>query len=69
MPDYPEVIGLLRVRNHCLFTWRERGNRRVVEVSEAHCEVCIEEVRGRGYDVRGTGQRSAREHKPAPAKD
>ena len=44
-----ESIGLIKIRDHCLFTWRERefgrGPRRI-EITSAHCEACIRELRG-----------------------
>ncbi len=41
-------IGLIRVRDHCLFTWREQEfNRRTrtIELTPEHCEECIQEIR------------------------
>jgi hypothetical protein len=42
-----EVVGLIRVLNCCLFTWREAtfGGTRTVEISSEHCENCIAEVK------------------------
>jgi hypothetical protein len=44
-----ESIGLIWIRDHLLFTWRERefgrGPRRI-EITPAHCEACIRELRG-----------------------
>ena len=46
-------VGLLRVRNHCTFTWRGAvtGAQRRVEVLPDHCAECIAEVRRRGLEV------------------
>src|SRR5436190_2228167 len=48
MPAPVESMGLIRLRNCCLFTWREqeygRGPR-VVEVKRHHCVVCVRELR------------------------
>jgi two-component system, OmpR family, response regulator CpxR len=49
----PEPIGLIRVNEHCLFTWKERGSRRVVEVREVHCVRCVTEVRRLGFGIEG----------------
>src|SRR5438067_5215079 len=38
------AVGLINVREHCIFTWRERGSRRVVELRSHHCQPCIDEV-------------------------
>jgi CheY-like chemotaxis protein len=43
-----EIMGLLRVRSCCLFTWREREygqGPRYVEVGPGHCSECIEALR------------------------
>ena len=43
-----EIMGLIRVRSCCLFTWREREygqGPRVVEVAPEHCSDCIESLR------------------------
>jgi hypothetical protein len=47
-----EIVGLIRVDDHCLFTWRgpatETRRRgvldRSVEINDDHCKLCIEEV-------------------------
>ncbi len=46
MTDAVEIIGLLKIRDHCLFTWREpeRERRRIVEIRSEHCEQCIAEL-------------------------
>ena len=43
-----EIIGLIRVRSCCLFTWREREygqGPRFVEIGAGHCSECIEALR------------------------
>jgi hypothetical protein len=43
-----DSIGLIRIRDHCLFTWRERDfgrGARVIEFTPEHCEECIAELR------------------------
>lgn len=53
-PENPRLsTGLLRVRDHCTFTWfrQAESEQRLVHVREDHCETCIAEVRRRGYDV------------------
>lgn len=46
-------VGLLRVRNHCTFTWRGlvAGGQRSIEVLPDHCAECVAEVRRLGFDV------------------
>ncbi len=57
MTEDPELrrmpVGLLRVREHCTFTWRGpvEGGQRTVEVFPEHCAECIAEVRRRGFDL------------------
>jgi hypothetical protein len=44
-----ESTGLIRIRGHCLFTWRERElgvGPRTIEITSEHCEDCIAEIRG-----------------------
>jgi hypothetical protein len=47
------LVGLLRLREHCTFTWREpqAGGRRSAEVRSTHCEACVAELRRLGYDI------------------
>jgi hypothetical protein len=47
------LVGLLRLRGHCTFSWREPegGGRRAVEVQTTHCEACVAELRERGYRI------------------
>jgi hypothetical protein len=43
-----ESTGLIRVRGHCLFTWREKSfgdGPRTIEITSEHCDECIAEVR------------------------
>jgi hypothetical protein len=50
-PD--DLVGLVRVRQHCTFTWRKAAHQdqRSVEVFGNHCADCVEEVRRRGYSL------------------
>jgi hypothetical protein len=51
-PKPPVMLtGLIRVRNHCLFTWQEPegGGPRSVEIWPSHCAECIAEIRERHY--------------------
>jgi hypothetical protein len=50
--DTPKIVGLLRVRNCCLFTWRDARdrNRRTIFVEPQHCAQCIAELRRMGPD-------------------
>jgi hypothetical protein len=44
------LVGLVRIRGHCLFTWREPvGAERCVEILPDHCAECIAEVRRLGF--------------------
>jgi len=52
-PKTPVIlVGLLRVREHCTFTWQgpERGQRSV-EIVSTHCSECIAEIRRLGYQL------------------
>jgi hypothetical protein len=42
-------VGLIRVRDHCTFTWRGPEDERTVEIEAHHCADCIADVRTRGY--------------------
>jgi len=48
-------VGLLRVRDCCLFTWRDAGDRkrRTVIIEPRHCRHCIAELRrvGAGWQI------------------
>jgi hypothetical protein len=53
-PSTPaSLIGLVRLRDHCIFKWRriEGSNERSVEVLPDHCLQCISEARRRGYEL------------------
>jgi hypothetical protein len=42
-----EIIGVIKVRGCCLFTWRDPDSDsgpRQIEVTDEHCERCIAEV-------------------------
>jgi hypothetical protein len=45
------VLGLIRLRDHCAFTWEEPvgGGQRLARVRNTHCENCIAELAKRGY--------------------
>jgi hypothetical protein len=45
------LVGLIRQREHCAFTWEEPvgGGRRVVRVYRTHCADCIAELEKLGY--------------------
>ncbi len=48
-----DLVGLIRVRQHCTFTWRRnlRHDQRSVDVFANHCADCVDEVRRRGYSL------------------
>jgi hypothetical protein len=45
------LLGVVRVRDHCTFTWQEceGGGRRSAEVRATHCAECVAELRELGY--------------------
>jgi hypothetical protein len=47
------LVGLLRLREHCTFSWQEPqgGGRRTVEIYSTHCAACVGELRRLGYVV------------------
>jgi hypothetical protein len=49
----PLRVGLIRIRDHCIFSWREGdpGNRRHVQVEPTHCRECLTEIGKLGYDL------------------
>lgn len=51
------LVGLLRVSDHCIFTWRRRegSDRRAVVVQDHHCTSCVAEAVRRGFDVEHAG--------------
>jgi hypothetical protein len=52
--DKPAVIvGLLRLRDHCTFSWEEpqSGGRRTAWVRATHCADCVSELERRGYEI------------------
>lgn len=53
----PVLVGLVRLRDHCTFTWAEseRGGRRVATVYGTHCAQCVAELQERGYGVAPEG--------------
>jgi hypothetical protein len=42
--DEPEIVGVIKVRACCLFTWHRRPDdtTRFVEVRPEHCRSCVE---------------------------
>jgi hypothetical protein len=57
-PKTPVTLtGLVRVREHCVFSWQEpeRGGERSAVVLTTHCAACVAELQLRGYKlVQGT---------------
>jgi len=49
------LVGLVRIREHCTFTWRRAtpSAEVSVEVRETHCTKCVAEARFRGYRLLG----------------
>jgi hypothetical protein len=45
------LIGLIRLRDHCAFTWEEPvgSGRRLARVRSTHCAECIAELGRLGY--------------------
>jgi hypothetical protein len=46
-PGLHVVVGVIKIRQHCLFTWREPANRpgsRRIEIGPEHCEECVAEL-------------------------
>jgi hypothetical protein len=45
------LVGLVRPRGHCAFTWEEpeRGGPRVARVTSTHCAECVQELRDLAY--------------------
>jgi len=52
------VVGLVRVREHCLFTWRAttREAEKRVTVEPEHCDACIADLPRLGYAVETEGK-------------
>jgi hypothetical protein len=48
------LVGLVRVRDHCVFTWRAPAidAAKKVEIEPGHCGDCIAELRNLGYVVK-----------------
>lgn len=51
-PPLP-IVGLVRLREHCAFTWRrsEGQVQSSLEIREHHCLQCIAEARRRDYKL------------------
>jgi hypothetical protein len=51
----PQRVGLIRIRDHCTFSWHanDSGGRRQVHVEPTHCRECVTELEKLGYDVSG----------------
>jgi hypothetical protein len=49
--DSGDLVGLVRIRGHCTFTWRksQQQPQRRVEIRASHCRDCVDEVRRLGY--------------------
>lgn len=47
----PLRVGLIRVRDHCTFSWRENeaGGGRSAAIQATHCPECVAELRKLGY--------------------
>jgi hypothetical protein len=47
------LVGLIRIRNHCTFTWHkpEDSDQGSVEVRSDHCPKCMAEVQRLGYHL------------------
>jgi hypothetical protein len=45
------LVGLVRARDHCTFTWSkaEGSETRKIEVRPDHCLQCLAEIRRRGF--------------------
>jgi hypothetical protein len=53
-PPSPVIlVGVIRVRRHCTFSWQrvETAVVRTVEVRSSHCTQCIAELRQRGLQL------------------
>jgi len=50
-PSPSVLVGLMRLREHCTFTWRRQDglDERTVHVLPHHCEPCLREARRRGF--------------------
>lgn len=52
------LVGLIRIREHCTFSWQEPeggGRRTVVVRSNHHCAGCVAELRELGYRLVDAG--------------
>jgi hypothetical protein len=48
----PDLVGLIRVREHCLFRWRRPADGvHIAEVDASHCKRCVDELRAMGWIV------------------
>jgi hypothetical protein len=47
------LVGLIRLRDHCTFTWRKQqdGGPRTVDVRANHCRECVAELVKLGYGI------------------
>jgi hypothetical protein len=45
------LVGLVRPREHCIFTWRkiDGASQRTIEIQSHHCLQCIAELRRQGF--------------------
>jgi len=49
------LVGLVRIREHCTFTWRRQEGlgERTVHILPHHCDLCLREARRRGFRLIG----------------
>jgi hypothetical protein len=55
----PPLVGLVRPREHCIFTWRQQegSDERTVVILADHCLQCVSDLRRRGFKlVTGDGK-------------
>jgi excisionase family DNA binding protein len=44
-----ELVGVVKVLDHCHFIWRGKNGIRIVETQTEHCEQCLEELSRSGF--------------------
>jgi CheY-like chemotaxis protein len=70
--EFAELVGLIRPRRCCIFTWRERRAKsdrpgeRTIEITPLHCDACVRELRSLALPVRlvRRGSTGQLEHDP-----
>jgi hypothetical protein len=52
-PTPAGLVGLVRVREHCVFTWRAPAidAAKKVAIEPGHCDACVAELKQLGYIV------------------